>query len=73
MYDWLTEHKVPLGSWVKSFVDLLNVHAQSLFDMISLVLGTGIDGLTAGLLILPPLLLIALFAGSAYVLHRSQI
>ena len=24
MYDWLTEHKIPLGSWVKTFVDLLN-------------------------------------------------
>lgn len=71
MYEWLTEHKIPLGSWVKSFVDLLNEHAQSVFDMISLVLGTGIDGLTAGLLAFPPLLLIALFAGAAYLLHRS--
>ena len=41
MYDWLTEHKIPLGSWVKSFVDLLNDHAQSVFDFISLVIGTG--------------------------------
>jgi glycine betaine/proline transport system permease protein len=71
MLDWLTEHKIPLGSWVKSFVDLLNQHAQNLFDIISLVLGTGIDGLTAGLLAVPPLLLIASFAGSAYLLHRS--
>jgi glycine betaine/proline transport system permease protein len=71
MYEWLTEHKIPLGSWVKSFVDLLNEHAQAGFDLVSLVIGTGIDGLTFLLLAVPPLLLIALFAAAAYLLHRS--
>jgi glycine betaine/proline transport system permease protein len=71
MYDWLTEHKIPLGAWVKSFVDFLNEHAQAVFDLVSLVLGTGIDGLTALLLAVPPLLLIALFVAAAYLLHRS--
>ena len=42
MYEWLTDHKIPLGSWAKTFVDLLNDHAQGLFDLISLVIGTGI-------------------------------
>jgi glycine betaine/proline transport system permease protein len=71
MYDWLTEHKIPLGSWIKSFVDFLNQHAQWLFDGISLVLGTLIEGLTGLLLAMPPLLLTALFAAIAYALHRS--
>ncbi|WP_018183853.1 choline ABC transporter permease subunit [Kaistia granuli] len=71
MYSWLTEHKIPLGSWIKSFVDFLNQHAQWLFDWISLVLGTLIEGLTDLLLAVPPLLLIAIFAGIAYGLHRS--
>jgi glycine betaine/proline transport system permease protein len=71
MYDWLTEHKIPLGSWIKRFVDFLNQHAQWLFDGISLVLGTLIEGLTDLLLAVPPLLLAALFAALAYVLHRS--
>jgi glycine betaine/proline transport system permease protein len=71
MYDWLTEHKIPLGSWVKTFVDLLNEHAQSVFDLISVVLGSVIDGLTALLLAVPPFALIALFVGAAYWLHRS--
>ena len=71
MYDWLTEHKIPLGSWVKNFVDLLNEHAQSVFDLISVVLGSVIDGLTALLLAVPPFALIALFVGAAYWLHRS--
>ncbi len=71
MYDWLTEHKIPLGPWIKSFVDFLNQHLQWLFDGISLVLGTLIEGLTGLLLATPPLLLTALFAALAYVLHRS--
>jgi glycine betaine/proline transport system permease protein len=71
MYDWLVDHKIPLGSWVKAFVDLLNEHAQVVFDFISLVIGAWIDGLTAVLIAIPPLLLIAAFAGLAYLLHRS--
>jgi glycine betaine/proline transport system permease protein len=43
MYQWLTDHKLPLGSWVKTFVDMLNENAQSVFDIIALVIGTGID------------------------------
>ncbi|HZB61112.1 MAG TPA: choline ABC transporter permease subunit [Microvirga sp.] len=71
MYDWLVEHKIPLGSWVKSFVDLLNEHAQAVFDFVSLVIGAWIDGLTTILVAVPPLLLIGIFAGLAYLLHRS--
>ena len=71
MYDWLVDHKIPLGSWVKSFVDLLNEHAQAVFDFVSLVIGAWIDGLTTILVAVPPLLLIAIFAGLAYILHRS--
>jgi len=71
MYDWLVDHKIPLGSWVKSFVDLLNQHAQAVFDFVSLVIGAWIDGLTTILVAVPPLLLIAIFAGLAYLLHRS--
>jgi glycine betaine/proline transport system permease protein len=71
MYDWLVDHKIPLGSWVKSFVDLLNEHAQVVFDFVSLVIGAWIDGLTTILVAVPPLLLIAIFAGLAYLLHRS--
>jgi len=71
MYDWLVDHKIPLGSWVKAFVDLLNEHAQTVFDFISLVIGAWINGLTAILIDVPPLLLIAAFVALAYWLHRS--
>ena len=62
--DWLTAYKIPLGSWIKSLVDLLNAHAAGFFDFISWALGGLIDGLTAGLIAIPPLLLIALFGRS---------
>lgn len=71
MYDWITEHKIPIGAWLKAFVDFLNEHAAWLFDFISLVLGTLIDGLTSALLWIPPLVVVALVAVGAWLLHRS--
>lgn len=71
MYDWLTDHKIPLGAWLRDLVDLLNDHAQGFFDLVSLVLGTAIDSLTDLLLFLSPFLLIPVLAGLAYLLHRS--
>ncbi|MCS0497613.1 choline ABC transporter permease subunit [Ancylobacter mangrovi] len=71
MYDWLTDHKIPLGLWLRDFVDLLTTHGQNVFDFISLVLGGLIGGFTAVLLWVPPLLLIALFALAAWLVHRS--
>lgn len=71
MYEWLVDHKIPLGTWVKSLVDVLNDHAQAVFDVVSLVIGTGIDSLTSFLLAVPPILLIGAFTGLTYLLHRS--
>ncbi len=69
--DWLTDHKIPLGSWINSLVDLLNAHAAGLFDFISWVLGGLIDGMTDALVAVPPLVLVALLASLAWLLHRS--
>ncbi len=69
--DWLTENKVPLGAWIKSFVEFLNDNAAWFFDFISDVLGFTINGLIDVLQWLPPLLLVAIFAALAYGLHRS--
>ncbi len=71
MESWFTGYKIPLGSWMSAFVDLLNTHAAWLFDFTSEVLGFMIGNLTALMLWVPPLALIALFAGLAYWLHRS--
>ena len=71
MDDWITGHKIPLGAWLKSFVDFLNRHAQGFFDFVTLVLGSIIDALLTFLLWFPPLVLIALLGVGAYFLHRS--
>ena len=69
--DWLTSHKIPLGKWIADFVDFLNEHAAFAFNATSDGLGFLIDGLIDLMQAAPPLLLVALFAGLAYWLHRS--
>ncbi|MFO1072168.1 MAG: choline ABC transporter permease subunit [Geminicoccaceae bacterium] len=71
MYQWFTAHKIPLGVWLRDLVDLLNQHAQGFFDLVSLVLGTLIQGLTVTLLFFSPFILIPILAALAWLLHRS--
>ena len=71
VYDWFTDHKLPLGNWLRDLVDLLNTHAQGFFDLVSPVLGGAIDGLTGFLLFFSPFVLIPLLALGAWALHRS--
>jgi glycine betaine/proline transport system permease protein len=71
MDEWITGHKIPLGAWLKSFVDFLNRYASGFFDLVTLVLGSIIDALLTFLLWFPPLVLIALLGVGAYFLHRS--
>ena len=65
--DWLTAYKIPLGSWIKSLVDLLNAHAAGFFDFISWALGGLINGMTAVLIAIPPPVLIALVGAARLV------
>lgn len=69
--EWLTDNKIPLGNWIKSFVDFLNDHAAWVFNLISDVLGFLIEGLIDILQFLPPLLVVLLIAALAYGLQRS--
>ena len=69
--DWLSDNKIPLGKWIKSFVDFLNEHAAWVFNLISDVLGFLIEGLIDILQAMPALLVVALIAALAYWLHRS--
>ena len=71
MDDWITGHKIPLGAWLRSGLDILNNHAEGFFDFISLVVGALINVLLVGLLWFNPLVLIALFTIGAWLLHRS--
>lgn len=69
--DWLTDNKVPLGTWINSLVELLNDNAAWFFDLIANVLGFLINGLIDAMQWMPPLLLVVLFAVVAGWLHRS--
>jgi glycine betaine/proline transport system permease protein len=69
--DWLTHNKIPLGIWIKNLVDLLNQHAQGFFNLVSLVLGTAVNSVTAALLWLPALAVVAIATALAFLVHRS--
>ena len=70
MYDWLVEHKIPLGRWIEDVVDWLVVNASWLFDAISSSLRTIIEWGTDQLLAVPPMLLMVIFVAIAYALQR---
>lgn len=69
--DWLTEHKLPLGKWIKACVEWLLDNATWLFDAISEGLEFVIEGMIDMMLWFHPFIMIAIFAGIAYALHRS--
>ena len=68
---WITDHKIPLGSWLNQAVDFTTGHAQGFFDLISTLVGGAIAALTAALLWFPPLVLVAAATIGAWLLHRS--
>ena len=69
--EWLSEHKIPIGDWIKALVDFLNQHAQGFFDLVAVVLGTAVESLTDLLLAVPAIVLVLALAALAYALHRS--
>lgn len=68
----ITDNKIPLGRWMEIAVNSLTDNAQGFFDFINRVLGFLIDNLTSALIWTPPLLLIAVVAIAAHLLHRSK-
>ncbi|SON58249.1 Glycine betaine transport system permease protein OpuAB [Hartmannibacter diazotrophicus] len=71
MNDWLSAHKIPLGSTMADLVDILTTRFQSVFDWISFLLEAVIEGLTDALLFIPAPILIVLVALLGWYLHRS--
>lgn len=69
--EWLTENKIPLGSWMKSFVDFILDHATWFFDLFSDSLEFMIEGLVDSMLWFHPFVLIAIFAAIGWSLHKS--
>jgi len=71
MESWITANKIPLGLWMRDFVDFLNDEAEWVFEAISDVLRFLVGGLIEVMAWFPPLVLIALFAALAWWLQRS--
>ncbi|MBK8457363.1 MAG: choline ABC transporter permease subunit [Phyllobacteriaceae bacterium] len=69
----IASFKIPVGKWGKSFIDFIVYWFEWLFDAIKISLNFVVEGTTAGLLLLPPVLLAVLFAGLAFWLKRSKI
>ncbi len=68
----ITAWKIPIGQFGKSVFDFVTDYFQWLFDAVSGVLGTAVDGTSALLLQVPPILLAVILAGFAYWLRRSK-
>ncbi|MCV6610486.1 MAG: choline ABC transporter permease subunit [Amphritea sp.] len=69
--NWITENKIPLGSWMENFVDWLTYSAAGFFDAISISLEWLILTSTDIFLWFPPFVPMALTAAIAWLLHRS--
>ena len=62
MDEWITASKLPLGPSIERAVSTLTDQGQEVFDAISTVVGTCIDGVTAGLQAIPATLFILIFS-----------
>lgn len=69
--DWITENKIPLGKWIKSFVDLLQDNFFLVFDLFSQSIEFMVSGLIDLMLWVQPLVLLVIFAVIGWFLHRS--
>jgi glycine betaine/proline transport system permease protein len=63
--------KLPVGAWGKSFFDFLTRNFSWFFDTFARGLTFILEGLAAGLLLVPPVILIAAIAGLAWYLQKS--
>jgi glycine betaine/proline transport system permease protein len=79
--DFLTDNKLPIGPWSKSFVDWLTANVDFVFDFIAMILSAPIDAMLfvlqapflKGTALEPfyPLFMIALFSLLAWLMRRS--
>ncbi|EOC1797011.1 choline ABC transporter permease subunit [Vibrio fluvialis] len=67
----ISDHKIPLGSWMETGVDWLTLHASGFFDAISFLLESIIMVLVDVFKWFPPAVPITVTAALAWWLHRS--
>ncbi|MGF1703854.1 choline ABC transporter permease subunit [Photobacterium makurazakiensis] len=69
--DFITNHKIPLGDWMATFVDWLTYNAAGFFDSLSYTLESMIMLLVELFKWFPPAVPILMTALLAWFLHRS--
>jgi len=69
--EWFTAYKVPVGQWGKQFFDFLTAWLDWFFDGLSTGISAALEAMIAALLWPPPVVVVAVFAALAWLLHRS--
>ena len=69
--QWVISHKIPVGDAMAVAIETIKTHGTFVFEGISTVIRGMVNGVTAGLRVLPAPLLIIAIAVLAYVLRRS--
>lgn len=69
---FLASVKIPIGRWGKAFFDFLTDNFNFVLRGFATGLNSILDGAVDGLLVLPPILVVALIAGLAWYLQRSK-
>jgi glycine betaine/proline transport system permease protein len=67
----ITGHKIPIGQWSEAVIEWLTANFEWLFDAISSVLETIIDGSADGLLAVPPIVLLVIITAVAHLIQRN--
>ena len=68
---WIVNHKIPVGDAMAVIIDTIKTHGTFVFDGISVLIRGMVNGVTAGLRLLPAPALIVAVAALAYALRRS--
>ena len=69
--NWITDAKIPIGSWAKSFVDWLTSNGEWFFDQLAFLLSHVINGLLFVLQAPHPLIVLVAITAIAWWLRRS--
>jgi len=69
--DFIRSWKIPVGQWGKALIEFIVEYFQWLFDALKVSLNFIVEGATAGLLTIPPVLLAVLIAAFAWWLQKS--
>jgi glycine betaine/proline transport system substrate-binding protein len=69
--QWISGHKIPVGSTVAQMIEYIKAHGRVLFDAVSALVRGSVNGLTFLLVAIPSWLLIVAIGALTWLLRRS--